>query len=193
MQHTIATLKYDTAKQLLTGMIPGRQPTDLPLHVRMYASSGGSRGHKAVTARLAKAYLHDQADSFTSRLSTTAERKDSKGNYLARGGTLPAGHYSCVYMGDHPVFHECIRLLRQKDAAAIYSPFASMPFAHGRTDSFFIHGHGPKGSDGCIVPASDIERTALNKAIKNFAGRVVLNVVGMSYMLPAERFDGLSA
>ena len=96
-------------------------------------------------------------------------------------------------MGDHPVFHECIRLLRQKDAAAIYSPFASMPFAHGRTHTFFIHGHGPKGSDGCIVPASDIERTALNKAIKNFAGRVVLNVVGMSYMLPAERFDGLSA
>ena len=49
-----------------------------------------------------------------------------------------------------------------------------------------IHGSGPKGSDGCLVPASDGERRRLNQAVKQFQGKVVLQVKNVGYELPAE-------
>jgi hypothetical protein len=52
--------------------------------------------------------------------------------------------------------------------------------------STYIHGAGPKGSDGCIVPANNAERLRLNQVVKNFEGKVILVVKQVSYMLPAE-------
>jgi hypothetical protein len=175
-----AELVYDAAVELLSGTVGGH-------HFRMVAYSGGSRGHKAtVQPGLAEKYLHDQAATLSSRLATTTEVKDTKGNYIRRGGTLPPGHYECRYVAHHNHFGECIQLFRRADARAIHSPFSPHPIPHGRGNDFFIHGSGPKGSDGCIVPAIDAERRRLNHAVKEFRGKVVLQVKNVAYMLPAE-------
>jgi hypothetical protein len=176
----IAQLDYDAARELLSGTIGSE-------HFHMMAYSGGSRGHKAgVKPKLASQYLHGQAGTLSSHLATTPEIKDAHGNYVQRGGTLPPGHYRCHYVAHHKTFHECIQLLRSADALAIHSPFSPHPIPHGRGNDFFIHGAGPKGSDGCIVPANEAERRRLNLAVKHFPGRVVLLVKNVSYMLPAE-------
>ena len=175
-----ATLVYDAANETLSGVI-GHE------HFRLTAYSGGSRGHKTgVKTELAKKYLYKQAADLSTRLATTREITDAQGNYKQRGGTLPPGHYLCLYVAHHHTFHECIQLLRAADATAIHSPFSSHPIPHGRGNDFFIHGSGPKGSDGCIVPAIDAERYRLNRAVKQYKGNVILQVKNVSYMLPAE-------
>jgi len=174
-----AELTYDAILEMLHGTI-GTQSFQLK------AYSGGSRGHKQVTPKLAADYLHNQAGKLSSRLATTAEVKDRAGHYRQRGGTLPAGHYSCHYMAHHKTFHECIQLLRRADARAIISPFSPHPIPHGRGNDFFIHGSGPKGSDGCIVPANEAQRLRLNQAVRKFEGTVVLHVKNVPYLLPAE-------
>ncbi len=176
----VATLTYDAAIEILSGTI-GRDA------FRMKAYSGGSRGHQpGVRPELAARYLHNEAQRLSSRLATTAEVKDPQGGYKRRGGTLPAGHYNCQYIAHHHTFGECIRLLRCSDAKAIVTPFYPHPIPHGRGNDFFIHGSGPKGSDGCIVPAVAAERHRLNKAIKHFPGKVLLVVRNVSYLLPPE-------
>lgn len=174
-------LVYDAVQEILSGII-GKEPP-----FRMKAYSGGGRGHKAhVTRQQVVAYLHAGAATLSSHLSNTPEIRDAHGHYKQRGGTLPGGHYSCHYLANHIPFGECIRLLRQVDARAIYSPFSPLPIPHGRGNDFYIHGSGPKGSDGCIVPADNTERRRLNKAVKNFPGKVVLLVKNVAYELPAE-------
>lgn len=173
-----AQLVYDAAQELLSGII-GNDPPFI-----MKAYSGGSRGHKAgVSAKLSARYLHDQAATLSSHFANTIE---DHGRYKQRGGTLPAGHYSCHYVACHHAFGDCIQLLRATDARAIHSQFSPHPIPHFRHDDFFIHGSGPKGSDGCIVPANDRERRRLNRAIKDFPGKVVLLVKNVAYQLPAE-------
>lgn len=173
-------LVYDAACELLSGTVGSER-------FHMIAYSGGSRGHKAgVKPKLAAEYLHDQSGTLSSRLATTPEVKDAQGNYQQRGGTLPPGHYTCHYVAHHKTFRECIQLLRSADALAIHSQFSPHPIPHGRGNDFFIHGSGPKGSDGCIVPANEAERHRLNLAVKHFQGKVILLVKNVSYLLPAE-------
>lgn len=175
-----AILTYDAASEILSGSIG-------PNIFRMTAYSGGSRGHRAVvSSALADKYLHKQADTLSSRLATTSEVKDAQGRYKRRGGTLPSGHYACHYLAHHHTFGECIQLLRSLDARAIHTPFYPHTIPHGRGNDFFIHGSGPKGSDGCIVPAIEAERFRLNRAIKQFPGKVVVEVKNVSYQLPPE-------
>ena len=178
MSSPIARLEYSAASELLTGAIGSSR-------FRVVASSGGSRGHKtSVSAKAAGKYLHAQASSLTSHLATT-KTIEKDGKYLQRGGTLPPGHYICDYHAKHAAFGECIQLRQTSDALAIHSPFSPFPIPHGRS-GFFIHGSGPKGSDGCIVPANEVERLRLNKAVRDFPGKVILLVTHVSYMLPAE-------
>jgi hypothetical protein len=179
MAPTTAHLVYDAARQLLTGII-GAEPA-----FHLIAYSGGSRGHSSVSTKKATEYLHNQSSTLTSRLATT-KTKTNQGHCVQRGGTIPPGHYTCEYVEHHPSFAECIQLHRTADATAIHSPFSPRPIPHGRGDDFFIHGAGPKGSDGCLVPANHTERVRLNKAVKNFSGVVVLSVKNVSYQLPAE-------
>ena len=174
----IARLEYNAARERLTGAIGDA-------HFNVIAYSGGSRGHKTdVSAAHAAAYLHSQANSLFSHLSTT-KTIEKNGKFIQRGGTLPPGHYVCHYHEHHATFGECIQLLQTRDALAIHSQFSAFPIPHGR-GGFFIHGAGPKGSDGCIVPASSTERTRLNRAVRDFDGKVILEVTHVSYMLPAE-------
>lgn len=179
MAAEIARLEYNAAQERLTGIIAGAG-------FNVIAYSGGSRGHKAnVNVKSAAKYLHAQADTLLSRLATT-RTIEKNGEYMQRGGTLPPGHYTCQYHAAHPTFGECIQLLRAADAVAIQSPFSPFPIPHGRGNDFFIHGRGPKGSDGCIIPALETERKRLNAAVKAFRGKVILRVTHVSYMLPAE-------
>jgi hypothetical protein len=181
----VARLTYDAASETLTGNVAGN-------HFHERAFSGGSRGHKSSVRKAAAArYLHnDPLNESLGRLATTREVYDKKTDrYKQRGGTIPPGHYLCVYMRHHAAFGECVFLEPTKDAHAIHSPFSRFPIVHHR-DGFFIHGHGPKGSDGCIVLANEPRRKLLNGVIRDFAGSVILEVKNVSYLLPAER--GLS-
>ena len=54
-------------------------------------------------------------------------------------------------------------------------------------DGFYIHGAGPKGSDGCIVPESKVVLKALLVAIKAVTGPVV--VVVHSEGMNADKLD----
>jgi hypothetical protein len=179
-QINIARLKYNAASGFLTGRIGNQVFND-------YVDSGGSRGHKPTTSAISKRYLHSASlNDSLGRLATTREVYNKKSDtYTQRGGTLPPGHYHCVYIENHASFHECIRLDQMHDAHAIVSPFAREAIVHHR-GGFFIHGHGPKGSDGCLVPLSETRRRILNQAVRGFDGQVILEVKHVSYMLPAE-------
>jgi hypothetical protein len=176
----IARITYNAASQLLSGVIGETRFNDI-------AYSGGSRGHKATTSAKATRYLHASSlNESMGRLATTREIYDKKSDrYSQRGGTIPPGHYLCVYLSNYKDFHECIRLEPMRDAHAILSPFARHGIVHHR-GGFFIHGHGPKGSDGCLVLANETRRKLLNQVVKGFQGYVVLEVTHVSYMLPAE-------
>ena len=173
-----AHLIYDVAAGLLSGVIGARS-------FRIRAVSGGARG--STVKGVAES-------SFKSRLATTPEVKAKSGKYVQRGGPLPPGTYSCTYRKHHPRFHECVQLHRDAHHLHhIHSAFASRPIPHHRADDFFIHGRGTLGSDGCIVPWERSQRIELTHAIRDYyPGRVYLTVRGASYMLPAERFDGLA-
>jgi hypothetical protein len=179
-----ATLTYNAAAELLTGTIG-------TANFHEVAFSGGSRGHKTTAPDKARRYLHkSNLNDSLGRLATTPEVYVKKTDtYQQRGGTIPPGHYRCIYVGNHPTFHECIFLDPAADAHAIRSPFARHPIAHHR-GGFYIHGQGPKGSDGCIVLANEQRRKALNHAVRDFIhhfhGGVILNVTNVSYVLPAE-------
>jgi len=175
----VANLEYDAARERLIGSVAGQ-------HFNCIAYSGGSRGHRAnVGAPLANKYLHAGAGSLLSHLATTRTIEKKDGTFVQRGGTLPPGHYRCRYIEHHSVFGSCIQLVQTRDALAIHSPESPFPIPHGR-GGFFIHGSGPKGSDGCIVLANGYDRQHLNAAVKDFAGVVVLHVTHVGYMLPAE-------
>jgi hypothetical protein len=167
----IAELTYDAPSQMLSGSIGA-----LRFHMKAY--SGGGRG--SVNPK-------HWDRSLTSYLANTKKMGSQ------RGGTLPAGHYLCHHLTNHPTFHDCVWLERCADATVISSPFSAHPIPHYRDNDFFIHGRGELGSDGCIVPENMALRLALNRAIKQFAGKVYVRVRGTAYALPAERGAGIVA
>src|SRR5450631_486072 len=164
-----ATLTYNAAAELLSGRIGSAMFYEL-------ACSGGSRGHKLTSAKKAERYLYEShLNESLGRLATTPEvYKKKTDTYRQRGGTIPPGHYRCMFVQNHPAFGECIFLDPAADAHAINSPFARHPIVHHR-GGFYIHGHGPKGSDGCLVLASETRRKSLNQAVRGFDGRVILD------------------
>jgi hypothetical protein len=190
MSAQIANLVYDAKAERLKGNIGTAPSFDVP------GFSGGSRGHKKInskiTDKIAKLYLYSEATSFSSRFANTPTIGEgtAKKPYKQRGGTLPPGHYSCTYLKNHKTFGECIYLKRNADTHLRY-PTASGISTDNRDDDFYIHGSGPKGSDGCIVITDEKERNRLNKAVHEFSqhGHVVLLVKNVAYLLPAERGD----
>ena len=154
------SLIYDVAAEKLYGMI-GTE------HFRMKAVSGGGRGKTKGEA--------DQ--TISSRSATT--RKDEKQDI--RGGPVPDGVYLCEYLAHHPKFHECVHLclITPTDKLLLTRVGATRDM-----DSFYIHGRGPEGSDGCIVPMDGPhERHRLNLAVKNNP-RTELSVIRGMYLLP---------
>ena len=186
MQAQVADLTYDAKAEELTGTIGNEEPFDIT------AYSGGSRGHKEVDSKTATAYRHFEAATFTSHFANTQTIGEGtkKKPYKQRGGTLPPGHYSCTYLANHKPFGECVYLKRDADTRIRYQTSSGISL-NTRGDDFYIHGSGPKGSDGCIVIPDNDDRKRLNKAIKKFSehGHVILRVINVAYLLPAERDD----
>ncbi len=185
MRALIANLKYDAGAERLAGTI-GKQK------FLITAYSGGSRGHTTVDKKTGLSFRHFEQKSIFSRFANTPTIGEGtkKDPYKQRGGSLPPGHYSCRYLEHHKPFGECIYIKRDADTH-IHYPTSSMVSLDNRADDFYIHGPGPKGSDGCIVIPDKKERLCLNKAIKEFSqhGHVILLVTNVAYLLPAERDD----
>lgn len=162
----VAVLKYSIAQELLTGVI-GHDAFTLT------AYSGGGRGRKGAGAE----------HSFDSYQTTRQTFGDKHAKSHVHGGPIPRGFYNCVYVLNDREFHECIRLdpIVTEDVA-----YDKKHGLHHTRSNFFIHGRGPHGSDGCIVPSSNAERLRLNKAIRYFAGSVLLVVREAGMPLPAE-------
>jgi hypothetical protein len=185
MKSQVANLTYDAEAETLSGTI-GKEKFNIT------AYSGGSRGHKKVDKNTGEAYRHSEETSMFSRFANTKTIGEgtTKDPYKQRGGTLPPGHYSCSYVEHHKAFGECIYLKRDADTR-IHYPTSTGVSLNTRGDDFYIHGSGPKGSDGCIVITDNSERRRLNHAIKDFNhhGHVILCVIHVAYVLPAERDD----
>ena len=149
-------LIYDIQSELLHGDV-GSQ------HFRVHAVSGGGRG----------SYLKPEGDELLRSWSFLTKEEASKS---IRGGIIPPGPYVCRYVANHSTFHECIYL--EQTVASLLVPDPASPAGikvHDR-GGFYIHGSGPKGSDGCIVVRDKQERLRLNKAIKT-NGATLLRVV----------------
>jgi len=134
----------------------------------MRAWAGGGRGQTG-----------NAADHSAASYDVFRKTQHNKGIH---GGPLPPGLYLCTHIAKHAHFGECIFL-------QAITPFmkidmnAQIRFCD--REGFFIHGRGPHGSDGCIVPELDNERLRLNKAIKNAVGIVLLEVIHPGMPLPA--------
>ena len=130
----------------------------------MKAFSGGGRGSTAGKER--------------TDLKHWSTRKKAPDTYdeKNRGGPLPIGLYLATYFGVHPVLGACSQL-SQTISSLIQTDYESpIGFSVTPRDKFYIHGEGPKGSDGCIVPANKVDLKELLAAIKGVSGPVVLVV-----------------
>jgi hypothetical protein len=117
-----ADLTYYIFEGLLTGIVNGRM-------IHMIALSGGGGGST----------LHQTVMSMNNPYMEALKTVGS-GKTHVHGGPLPPGKYII----EKPSKHHHLGLSARLDPPAGHAPM-------GR-DGFYIHGVGPHGSDGCIVP-----------------------------------------
>ena len=119
-----ANLTYYILEGVLTGTANGHM-------IHVVAVSGGGGGSK----------VHGGNSDTNNPYSQGLEEVDGKNH--VHGGPIPAGRYKVLA----PRHNHKLGLSAQLD------PYddAQVKRMYGR-DGFFIHGRGPHGSDGCIVP-----------------------------------------
>jgi hypothetical protein len=120
-----ASLTYYISQGLLTGLADGHM-------VNIHAMSGGGGGSTK----------NPDGNADTNNPSAESlQEKQGKGGH--RGGPLPSGRYKI----GTPIHRPHLGL------SAELEPYDKEQASHmyGRS-GFFIHGRGPLGSDGCIVP-----------------------------------------
>lgn len=168
---TANVLRYSIRDESLCGTVAS-------ISFSMRAFSGGGRGS---TSGMQRADL---------RHWNTAKKAPVVFDKANRGGPIPLGWYLATYFGHHPHLGLCAQLdqtmssLIQRD----YNSPIGLSFA--ARSGFYIHGEGPKGSDGCIVPAIKDDLHKLLKAIKSAGGPVVLIV--HSEGVNADKFEASS-
>jgi len=149
-------LTYNIQSELLHGVVGNKV-------FNLHAVSGGGRGSKR----------KPEGDELLRSWSFWTKEDEAKG---IRGGIIPTGFYICHYVQHHPKFHECIYLEQTITSLLAPDPGSPIgvrlhnrggPMGHG---AFYIHASGPKGSDGCIVIPSEVERQGLNHAIRSHNG-----------------------
>lgn len=141
-----ATLTYYIKQGLLVGTAGGKP-------VRVLAFSGGGGGSK--TGWVQKGTANNPA---MAGHKTSGGHKDHK--HHSHGGPIPPGQYTIrTPDGKHP---------NLGPISAALTP-SSHNHMHGRA-GFFIHGRGPHGSDGCIVPHTDKEFHALMRVLTESQG-----------------------
>jgi hypothetical protein len=143
------------------------------------AYSGGGRGSTAGVQRTDLSHW------------STGKKAPAKYSDADRGGPIPPGLYVAHYVGKYKHFGLVARLdqtitsLLQRDLTA--------PLGFKVTDrgGFLIHGEGPKGSDGCIVPASKEALKQVLTFIKASKSGVLLEVFNEG--VRSDRFEGRSS
>lgn len=154
-------LTYSISRERLFGRV-GSKDFDL------YAVSGGGRGR-----------TKGSADQTLAGWSTWRKANQKKG---VRGGPLPPGLYIVhapvkhVRLGRAAYLEQTVSSILQFDATS------SLGITVTDRDGFFIHGRGPSGSDGCIVPMEGFKQ--LLDAIAT-AAPIALKVVDEGITLPA--------
>lgn len=122
-----ANLTYYIFEGLLIGTAGGR-------HIQVFAVSGGGGGStKSRPAASAN-------NPYMTGLKTMRQ-----GAGHTHGGPIPLGRYRIHKPAQHP----------HLGRSAFLAPDRGTPML-GRS-GFFIHGRGPHGSDGCIVPLSQFK------------------------------------
>jgi len=116
---------YDLTFNVVDGRLTGKIGT---YNVNAVAGSGGRSGSKTQGA----------CNYFLANNPFATHTKLEKTKPGSVGGTLPQGIYT---LRTHEKKHNQIRLVPDTGNDM-----------HGR-DGFLIHGRGPRGSDGCIVPS----------------------------------------
>lgn len=130
----------------------------------MRAFSGGGRGSTAGMEQVG-------VDQWNTR-----KKAPKTFDQTNRGGPLPVGLYLATYFGVHPHLGLCAQLAQTISSLIQTDSDSPIGFSVTERDAFYIHGEGPKGSDGCIVPANKVELKSLLEAIRAAPGPVVLVV-----------------
>ena len=136
-----ANLTYSIFEGVLTGLIGGRI-----IHIRaLSGGGGGSTAHRA-NASTNNPYME----------SLKTSKPGASGGHV-HGGPIPPGKYAVSTPAHHPHLGLSARLVHPHLKPA------------GR-DGFYIHGRGPHGSDGCIVPVNAAEFNQLMTALTKSNG-----------------------
>jgi len=122
-------LTYAIFDGVLVGQIGGR-------HIHILAASGGGGG-STIPHNPKGGYSGAHQGEFYPYLTGLQASGATNSATHRHGGPLPIGRYRMLYEANHPHLHQCVRLIPQ--------------FPSHRS-GFLIHGRGPHGSDGCIVP-----------------------------------------
>jgi hypothetical protein len=126
-------LLYDIANERLMGTIGNER-------ISLWARAGGGRASTT----------HSEGQAGQLGLAAWDTQRQLAGN--KRGGPLPIG----VYVIHKPAHHPHLGLaayLEQTVTSLLYEmPSSPTGISVTKRGGFYIHGRGPKGSDGCIVP-----------------------------------------
>ncbi len=139
-----ASLTYTITEGVLVG-VAGRRM----FHIIAVSGGGGGSTRNTPTAAANNPYMEGL------RTTGQAHSRDH-----VHGGPIPPGRYLIRTPSNHPHLGLSARL--------DHPHFRPM----GR-DGFYIHGRGPHGSDGCIVPLDKAQFTALMAALKESGGGVL--------------------
>lgn len=142
-----ANLFYYIREGVLEGTVNGE-----PVRISTY--SGGGSGYDPANPRSVR-YTRD-----TEAANNPYRTRQLTNEALnTRGGPIPPGRYS-------------IKKPDSESKNVSLEPLNPIGFFRktGRTGGFLIHGAGPKGSDGCLVPASTTEFKDLMDKLKSSDG-----------------------
>ena len=146
-----AQLTFYLSEGVLTGYVAGKW-------INIYALSGGGGGTKKKSGP-------DEPGTVNNPYRTGQRERGS-----VRGGPLPAGRYE---IGTPIAWHH-------GRAARLTPSVSADKFTNitGRDGGFLIHGRGPKGSDGCIVPKYPADFQELMDGLANDKGGVLFVLEG---------------
>ncbi len=130
----------------------------------MKAYSGGGRGSSAGME------LHDV------KHWSTQKKAPPVFSQKTRGGPLPVGLYLANYYGVHEHLGRCAILMQTISSLVHADPWSGAGISVTDRSGFYIHGAGPKGSDGCIVPSKSGDLKALLDALESKDSPVALFV-----------------
>ena len=141
-----ANLQYSIISQQITGIVDG---TTINIHA-VSGGRGGSTTKGAVDTNV------------MNNIFAMGQKTDHKKGI--HGGPLPMGTYRINMPAHNPHLGYSAKLI-PVNGTFLFGTF-------GR-DGFYIHGRGPHGSDGCIVPDHPGDLVALLKAITHAKGGVL--------------------